>query len=105
MGARPIKELLMTELYMIPSLIATNVDWQRLCLQPITTDLLKTRIRTQALRVAFYTGEALHLAVLTRHPRVTGRKAKRVAQGYWEVYEMGKGWVQIDTRCECWLMP
>ncbi len=87
------------------SLVSTNVDWSRLCLQPCTVAQMKCLSRRAALRVAFYTGAALHLAVLTRHPRISGRKAKRVEGGYWEIYEVGKGWVRMDLKCQLWLMP
>ena len=86
-------------------LVPTNVDWSRLNLEPVAVPKLKTMLRSRAIRVAFYTGSELRLTVLTRHPSIGGRRARRTSKGFWETYEIGRGWVCIDNQCEVWLMP
>lgn len=86
-------------------LIPSNVDWSRLCLEPVAVSKLKTMLRSKAIRVAFYTGSELRMTILTRHPNIGGRRARRVSKGYWESFEVGRGWVSIDNKCEVWLMP
>lgn len=87
------------------SLVPTNVDWSRLVLEPITSSKLKTICRSRAVRVALYTGSELRFTLLTRHPILSGRRARRTIKGFYEMYEIGRGWVQIQNECPLWLQP
>lgn len=91
--------------WMTPQNHKTNLDWNRLSLEPITSDKLKPMLRSGLVRIALATEPGLRFITITRHPRLAGRKAKRVQKGWWEVYEAGVGWVQIENSCHIWLHP
>ena len=90
--------------YMRP-LIATNLNWDRLSLEPITLPKLKPMLRSGLVRIALATKPGLRFITVTRHPRLAGRGAKRAKRGFFEVYEAGRGWVQIANDCHIWLHP
>jgi hypothetical protein len=92
-------------IWMTPQNVKTNLAWDRLSLEPITTTKLKPMLRSGLVRIALATEPGLRFITLTRHPRLAGRRAKRVQRGWWEAYEAGKGWVSIENSCHIWLHP
>ena len=108
----------MLEIYILPDnylwhsfmrknspILPTNCDWERLSLKPITLAKLKPRLRSGTVRVVATVRPGLRFMSITRHPLIAGRKAKRVEQGFFEVYESGVGWVKISNECLIWLQP
>ena len=90
--------------YMRP-IISTNLNWDRLSLEPITSAKLKPMLRSGLVRIALATEPGLRFITVTRHPHLAGRRAKRTKTGFWEVYEAGRGWVRIANDCHIWLHP
>ena len=90
---------------MLERKVKTNLDWERLNLKPITLDKLKPMLRSGPVRVAVTTEPGLRFMTITRHPKLAGRKAKRIKRGWWETYEAGVGWVSISNNCHIWLHP
>lgn len=83
----------------------TNLNWDNLCLKPITLTGLKPMLRSGSVRLACATKLGLRFMTVTRHPQLAGRSAKRVKRGYWEVYASDEGWIQIPNDCRLWLAP
>ena len=86
-------------------ILPTNLDWDRLSLEPITKEKLKPMLRSGTVRIAIATDPGLRFITITRHPCIAGRKARRIKKGYWEAYEAGVGWVRIQNDCHIWLHP
>ena len=93
--------------YMTPKkpALATNLDWDKLSLAPITLTQLKPMLRSGSVRVALAAAPGLRFMTITRNPLLAGRRAKRTKRGFWEVYESGIGWVKIQNECNIWLHP
>ena len=85
--------------------LPTNLEWDRLSLEPITLAELKPRLRYGSYRIALATEPGLRFMTITRHPILAGRKAKRVKKGFFEVYSAGEGWILINNNCHIWLNP
>ena len=83
----------------------TNLDFERLCLEPITSSELKTILRSGTVRLALATSSGLRFTTITRMSKIAGRKAKRTKQGCWEAYEAGVGWITIPNDAHFWLHP
>jgi hypothetical protein len=82
-----------------------NLDWERLCLKPVTERDLKKMLASTVVRFAAATDTQLTFMTGTRIKKISGRKARRVKNGYWECYKADQGWMSIPKLSHYWLHP
>lgn len=82
-----------------------NLDWERLCLKPVTERDLKKMLASTVVRFAAATDTQLTFMTGTRIKKISGRKARRVKNGYWECYKADQGWISIPKLSHYWLHP
>jgi hypothetical protein len=85
--------------------IPHNLDWERLCLKPVTERELHKMLRSMVVRFAAATELGLTFMTGTRLKTIGGRQAKRVKNGFWELYRADAGWVSLPKNSHYWLHP
>jgi len=82
-----------------------NLDFDRLCLKPVTESELHKMLRSMVIRFAAATDAGLTFMTGTRLKTIGGRQAKRVKNGFWELYRADAGWVTLPKNSHYWLHP
>ena len=85
--------------------IPHNLDWERLNLKPVTERDLKRMLVSGLVRFATATDAGLTFMTGTRIRRLAGRQARRVKNGYWELYRADQGWISLPKNGHYWLHP
>jgi hypothetical protein len=85
--------------------LPTNLDFERLCLKPVAERELQKMLASGSVRFATATDTGLTFMTGTRVKKIAGRTARRVKNGYWELYESGKGWIRLRKDSPYWLHP
>ena len=82
-----------------------NLDWSRLSLVPVAERDLKKMLASMVVRFAAATDTQLTFMTGTRIKKIAGRQARRVKNGYWEVYRADQGWITLPKNSHYWLHP
>jgi hypothetical protein len=85
--------------------LKSNLDWDRLCLKPVTERDLKRMLTSGLVRFAAATATGLSFMTGTRIKKISGRNARRVKNGFWECYKADQGWVSLPKGSHYWLHP
>jgi hypothetical protein len=85
--------------------LPTNLDFERLCLKPVAERDLKRMLTSGLVRFAAATELGLTFMTGTRLKKISGRNARRVKNGFWELYRADAGWVSLPKNSHYWLHP
>lgn len=85
--------------------LKSNLDWERLCLTPVAERDLQRMLTSGLVRFAAATDTGLTFMTGTRVRRLAGRTARRVKNGFWELYRADEGWISLPKGSPYWLHP
>ena len=85
--------------------LKSNLDWERLSLVSVAERDLKRMLTSGLVRFAAATELGLTFMTGTRLKKISGRNARRVKNGFWELYRADQGWVSLPKNSHYWLHP